>query len=96
MTKTTMDPPLTLGLPLGPPSPVAGCEECARLAELRGEATGRGDFSRVSDINVMMRGRHGPPVGVGSGEHLPIPRTHATLGIDEPPAKAYRVPSGRV
>jgi len=41
----------------GPPTPepVAGCSECAQLAEARAELAARHDRSAVSDANVAMR-----------------------------------------
>jgi hypothetical protein len=58
--KTTMDPPITLGLPLGDPTPPDDCGVCQALAHQRAEAAGRGDLSRVSDINIEIRNHHEP------------------------------------
>lgn len=56
----TMDPPVTLGLPLEQPTPRADCDVCRALASQRVEAARRGDLSRVSDINVEIRNHHAP------------------------------------
>jgi hypothetical protein len=53
-----MDPPLTLGLPRGEPIPPDDCGVCAALAKERAAAKGRGDMSRVSDLNVEIRNHH--------------------------------------
>ncbi|QOV38687.1 hypothetical protein IM697_10080 [Streptomyces ferrugineus] len=58
--KTTMDPPVTLGLPLGNPGPPDDCGVCQALAHQRAEAAGRGDLSRMSDINIEIRNHHEP------------------------------------
>jgi hypothetical protein len=58
--KTTMDPPVGLGLPGKEPRPPAGCGVCAALVKERAEAKGRGDMSRVSDLNVEIRNHHQP------------------------------------
>ncbi len=56
--KTTMDPPLDLGLPPEEPEPPADCTACATLARQRTEARKAGDMSRVSDCNVRIRRHH--------------------------------------
>lgn len=56
--KTTMDKPITLGLPLDQPEPPADCGVCQALARQRAEAARRGDQSRVSDYNVEIRNHH--------------------------------------
>ncbi|MFI1018918.1 hypothetical protein [Streptomyces sp. NPDC020965] len=43
--------------PAAPPAPVPGCVACADLARLRTEASRTGDFSRVTDCDVLLR-RH--------------------------------------
>ncbi|MFD9256810.1 hypothetical protein [Streptomyces bottropensis] len=58
--KTTMDPPVELGLPAEEPMPPADCEHCARLAEQRTTARAADDLSRVSDLNVAIRAHHRP------------------------------------
>lgn len=58
--QTTMDPPITLGLPLDEPTPLADCGVCAALVKQRSEAQVRGDGSRVSDLNVEIRNHHEP------------------------------------
>lgn len=55
---TTMDSPVTLGLPPDDPTPPADCGVCAALAKQRAEARARGDMSRVSDFNVEIRNHH--------------------------------------
>ncbi|MDX2639925.1 hypothetical protein [Streptomyces stelliscabiei] len=57
---TTMDLPVTLGLPPDEPTPPADCGVCAALVKERAEAKGRGDMSRVSDLNVEIRNHHQP------------------------------------
>ncbi|MFD9111647.1 hypothetical protein [Streptomyces bottropensis] len=57
---TTMDPPITLALPLSEPEPPADCGVCAALAVQRAEAKSAGDLSKVSDLNVEMRNHHEP------------------------------------
>lgn len=56
--KTTMDPPVILGLPHDEPIPPADCGVCAALARQRTEARARGDMSGVSDFNVEIRNHH--------------------------------------
>jgi hypothetical protein len=57
---TTMDPPVTLGLPPDEPVPPGDCGVCAALAKQRAEARGQGDMSKVSDLNVEIRNHHQP------------------------------------
>ncbi|MGW0705805.1 hypothetical protein ACWD4G_07530 [Streptomyces sp. NPDC002643] len=57
---TTMDPPPLLGLPPEEPKPPADCEPCAARVRERSEARSEGDWSQVSDMNVLIR-RHHPP-----------------------------------
>jgi hypothetical protein len=59
-SKTTMDPPVSLSLPLEEPTPSADCGVCAALVKQRTEARARGDLSRVSDYNVEIRNHHQP------------------------------------
>ncbi|MDX3068277.1 hypothetical protein AB0G86_34860 [Streptomyces scabiei] len=56
--QTTQEEPVTLGLPLDEPTPPADCGVCTALVEERAEAKGRGDGSRVSDLNVEIRNHH--------------------------------------
>ncbi|MDX3583018.1 hypothetical protein [Streptomyces europaeiscabiei] len=56
--QTTVDRPITLGLPLDDPTPPADCGVCAALAVQRAEARADGDLSRVSDLNVEIRNHH--------------------------------------
>lgn len=59
--KTTMDrPPVGLTLPLEEPVPPADCEPCATRVRQRSVARKEGDWSRMSDMNVLIR-RHHPP-----------------------------------
>ncbi|GAB2870498.1 hypothetical protein GCM10027074_42630 [Streptomyces deserti] len=58
--KTTMDPPITLGLPIDDPTPPADCGVCQALVRQRAQAAERRDLSRVSDINVEIRNHHEP------------------------------------
>ncbi|CBG71854.1 hypothetical protein SCAB_48031 [Streptomyces scabiei 87.22] len=58
--QTTVDRPITLGLPLDDPEPPADCGVCAALAVQRTDARGRGDLSKVSDLNVEIRNHHQP------------------------------------
>ncbi|MFC7264526.1 hypothetical protein [Streptomyces lutosisoli] len=57
-------PPVELPLRLdAEPLPVPGCDVCSALDQERSEARGKGDMSKVSDINVEIRshpheGRH--------------------------------------
>ncbi|MGJ5833527.1 hypothetical protein [Streptomyces ossamyceticus] len=60
MQKTTMDPPLTLGVPRSEPIPPDDCGVCAALAKARAAAKEQGDMSRVSDLNVEIRNHHEP------------------------------------
>ncbi|MDW4904451.1 hypothetical protein RB628_03630 [Streptomyces sp. ADMS] len=53
--KTTMDPPVQLGLPRADPEPPPDCDVCAALGRQRSEAAKAGDMSRVSDCNVEIR-----------------------------------------
>jgi len=53
----TMSPPVHVGMPLDPPAPVARCKVCATAAQNRTAAQGRGDFTAVTDANVVIR-RH--------------------------------------
>lgn len=57
---TTMDSPVTLGMPLDDPEPPAGCGVCAALVVQRSEARARDDLSRVSDLNIEIRNHHQP------------------------------------
>ncbi len=57
-TKTTMSPPVYLSLPSPEPQPVDGCGVCRALVGQRAEARGRGDLSRVTDLNVELRSHH--------------------------------------
>ncbi|MCH0540310.1 hypothetical protein I3F58_12160 [Streptomyces sp. MUM 203J] len=51
-------PPVELPLRLGlEPTPVAGCPGCTELAAVRDRARVGGDFTTVSDCNVLLR-RH--------------------------------------
>ncbi|WP_156724718.1 hypothetical protein [Streptomyces apocyni] len=52
---TTMDPPITLELPLDEPAPKPGCDVCAALAKQRDKAAILGDHSQVTDCNVEVR-----------------------------------------
>lgn len=53
--KTTMDPPITLNLPLDPPTPARGCGVCGALARQRAQALEDGDLSRATDCSVEIR-----------------------------------------
>ena len=53
--KTTMDPPITLELPLGEPAPAPGCRVCGALARQRAAFTAAGDPSRATDCSVEIR-----------------------------------------
>lgn len=55
---TTMSDPYLLGLPEPEPRPVEGCDVCGALARERASGRRAGDFSKVSDLNVEMRGHH--------------------------------------
>jgi hypothetical protein len=55
---TFQEQPLDLALPLAWPSAAEGCAVCQALARQREEAARRGDYSRVSDCNVEIRGHH--------------------------------------
>ncbi|MBE4789944.1 hypothetical protein [Streptomyces caniscabiei] len=57
---TTMDSPVTLGLPPTDPEPPADCGVCAALVVQRSEARARDDLSKVSDLNVEIRNHHQP------------------------------------
>ena len=57
---TTMDPPITLALPLEEPVPPADCGVCAALVVQRSEARARDDLSKVSDLNIEIRNHHQP------------------------------------
>ncbi|MFF9036412.1 hypothetical protein ACF090_13180 [Streptomyces sp. NPDC014892] len=57
---TTMDLPVTLGLPPEDPEPPADCGVCAALVVQRSEARARDDLSKVSDLNVEIRAHHVP------------------------------------
>ncbi|MGW3723561.1 hypothetical protein [Streptomyces sp. NPDC000851] len=61
MKTTSMDAPITLGLPLDQPEPPAECGVCAALVRQRQEASARGDMSRVTDCNVEIRNHHDVP-----------------------------------
>ncbi|MEV6394079.1 hypothetical protein AB0M39_04735 [Streptomyces sp. NPDC051907] len=54
-TKTTMNQPLSVPLPLEPPRPAKGCDVCAALAEQRQAARDRGDYSLATDASVEIR-----------------------------------------
>ncbi|WP_055712631.1 hypothetical protein [Streptomyces torulosus] len=56
--QTTAEQPITLGLPLDDPQPPEDCGVCAALVKQRAEARGRGDMSKVSDLNVEIRSHH--------------------------------------
>ncbi|MEV7050901.1 hypothetical protein [Streptomyces anulatus] len=52
--QTTM-PELALSLPSARPEPVPGCRDCLCLAVQRVNAVSIGDYSKTSDMNVIMR-----------------------------------------
>ncbi|MFD4415657.1 hypothetical protein [Streptomyces sp. NPDC058476] len=52
---TTMDPPVTLELPLAPPTPAPGCGVCGALAQQRAQALDDADLSRATDCSVEIR-----------------------------------------
>ncbi|AVH59714.1 MULTISPECIES: hypothetical protein [Streptomyces] len=62
--KTTMDPPITLELPLSAPDPAPGCGVCQALARQRAEALAAGNASRATDCNVEIR-NHPHPTRAG-------------------------------
>ncbi|EKX69227.1 hypothetical protein STRIP9103_05017 [Streptomyces ipomoeae 91-03] len=47
-----------LSLPRPDPEAPTDCEVCAELVRQRTEAAKRGDMSRVSDFNVLIRSHH--------------------------------------
>ncbi len=51
-----MTEPVHVGLPVAEPAPVAECDVCGALARERVTARRSGNLSRISDINVEMRG----------------------------------------
>jgi hypothetical protein len=53
--KTTMDPPVTLELPLAEPVPAPGCGVCGALARQRAEYAAAGNPSRATDCSVEIR-----------------------------------------
>ncbi|MFD4528152.1 hypothetical protein ACFWP7_30320 [Streptomyces sp. NPDC058470] len=53
--KTTMDPPITLELPLSEPDPAPGCDVCEALARQRAEFTAAGNPSKATDCSVEIR-----------------------------------------
>ncbi|MFJ2783307.1 MULTISPECIES: hypothetical protein [Streptomyces] len=53
--KTTMADPVHLTVPLGEPDTMAGCGECLGIAVTRANARSVGDYSKVSDANVVLR-----------------------------------------
>ncbi|QFR02521.1 hypothetical protein F9278_13060 [Streptomyces phaeolivaceus] len=55
------EPPIVLGLPGEEPKPPDDCQRCARLAAQRAAAKAGGDWSRVSDCNVLIRAHHPRP-----------------------------------
>ncbi|MEI5523600.1 hypothetical protein WB401_20050 [Streptomyces brasiliscabiei] len=63
-TPTTMDgPPIGPALPREEPVPPADCEACGKLVGQRAKAKAEGDWSRVSDCNVLIRTHHPPRQG---------------------------------
>ncbi|MFD4563727.1 hypothetical protein ACFWOX_04730 [Streptomyces sp. NPDC058467] len=58
--KTTMDPPVTLELPLDEPEPAPGCGVCGALARQRAQAVKDGDPSRATDCSVEIRNHPHP------------------------------------
>ncbi|MFD8736243.1 hypothetical protein ACFV06_15205 [Streptomyces sp. NPDC059618] len=61
--QTTIDDgPIDLAPPLDRPEPAEGCEVCAALARQRATAEAGGDWSRVSDCNIELRGHSEPHV----------------------------------
>lgn len=53
--KTTMTGPVHVTLPRPEPKPVAGCGHCLGIALTRTNARSVGDYSKVSDANVVLR-----------------------------------------
>lgn len=53
--KTTITGPVHLTAPGREPEPVASCRECLGFAVTRANARSVGDYSKVSDVNVMLR-----------------------------------------
>ncbi|WP_329546784.1 MULTISPECIES: hypothetical protein [unclassified Streptomyces] len=58
--KTTMDPPITLELPLRDPDPVPDCGVCQALARQRADAVAAGNASRATDCSVEIRNHPHP------------------------------------
>ncbi|PWJ07906.1 hypothetical protein DKG34_10900 [Streptomyces sp. NWU49] len=57
MTKRvkTMEAAPVLGLPLPDPEPAPGCKNCQGWARRRETARAAGNWTRVSDFNVLIR-----------------------------------------
>lgn len=53
--KTTITGPVHLMAPHREPEPVASCRECLGHAVTRTNARSVGDYSKVSDANVVLR-----------------------------------------
>jgi hypothetical protein len=53
--KTTITGPVHLTAPEQEPVPVPGCRECLGFAVTRTNARSVGDYSKVSDANVVLR-----------------------------------------
>ncbi|MFC1402427.1 MULTISPECIES: hypothetical protein [Streptacidiphilus] len=57
MTGATWTPPpdFDYALRQADPQPVAGCDDCERLAQRRSAARSAGDGSAATDANVLLR-----------------------------------------
>ncbi|WP_241720888.1 hypothetical protein [Streptomyces lydicus] len=53
--QATMPELVALSLPPARPEPVPGCRECLGFAVQRANAVSIGDYSKVSDMNVILR-----------------------------------------
>jgi hypothetical protein len=51
----TMTGPVHLALPSQEPDPVGSCRECLGIVVTRTNARSVGDYSKVSDANVVLR-----------------------------------------
>jgi hypothetical protein len=53
--RKTMDEPVALGVPLPDATPAPGCTRCQKWARDRSAARTAGDWTRVSDCNILIR-----------------------------------------
>ncbi|MFD4413174.1 hypothetical protein [Streptomyces sp. NPDC058476] len=58
--KTTMNPPVTLAMPIDAPPPAPGCGVCRALARQRANAIAAGYPSRATDCNIEIRNHPHP------------------------------------